>query len=131
APVKQGLPDTRALRAGVDVAWEIDLAGGVRAARDAAQADAQAASAGVAGARLLVASEVARQYFLLRGAAEQLRIVQALAGAQRQTATRVESRFREGQASAFDLDRARAEADALDAQVPALRMLTGPSQTRL
>jgi len=131
APVKQGQPDTRALRAGVDVAWEIDLAGGGRAARDAAQADAQAASAGVAGARLLVASEVARQYFVLRGAAEQLRIVQALAAAQRQTATRVESRFREGQASAFDLDRARAEADALDAQVPPLRMLTGTSQTRL
>jgi NodT family efflux transporter outer membrane factor (OMF) lipoprotein len=131
SPVKQGLPDTRALRAGVDVSWEIDLAGGVRAARDAAQADTAAAAAGVDGARLLVASEVARQYFVLRGAEEQLRIVQALADAQRETATRVASRVREGQASAFDLDRANAEADAFDAQVPALRMLIGTSQTRL
>lgn len=131
APVKQGLPDTRALRAGVDVAWEIDLAGGARAARDAAQADAQAAAAGVTGARLLVASEVGRQYFVLRGAEERLRVVQSLAAAQRQTAARVESRWREGQASAFDLDRARAEADALDAQVPALRMLVGTTQTKL
>jgi NodT family efflux transporter outer membrane factor (OMF) lipoprotein len=131
APVKQGVPDTRALRAGVDVAWEIDLAGGVRAARDAAQADAAAAAAGVDGARLLVASEAARQYYVLRGAEERLRIVQALAAAQRETATRVGSRLREGEASAFDLDRARAEADALDAQVPPLRMLTGTSQTRL
>ncbi len=130
-PVKQGLPDTRVLRAGVDVAWEIDLAGGVRAARDAAQADAAAAAAGVQGARLLVASEVARQYFVLRSAGERLRIVQALAAAQRQTAVRVESRLREGQASAFDLDRARAEADALDARVPALRVLLGTTQTRL
>lgn len=130
-PVKQGMPDTRALRAGVDVAWEIDLAGGARAARDAAQADAAAATAGVNGARLLVASEVAQQYFVLRGAEERLRTVQALAAAQRQTATRVESRLREGQASAFDLDRARAEAEALDAQVPALRMLADISQTRL
>jgi len=130
-PVKQGMPDTRALRAGVDVAWEIDLAGGVRAARDAAHADAQAAAAGVHGARLLVASEVARQYFVLRSAEEQLRIVQALADAQRQTAARVQSRLREGQASAFDLDRAHAEADALDAQVPALRMLVGTTQTKL
>jgi len=103
----------------------------VRAARDAAQADAAAAAAGVEGARLLVASEVARQYFVLRGAEERLRIVQALAAAQRETATRVASRLREGQASAFDLDRAHAEADALDAQVPALRMLAGISQTRL
>lgn len=129
--VKQGIPDTRALRAGVDVAWEIDLAGGGRAARDAAHADAQAAEAGVTGARLLVASEVGRQYFVLRSAQERLRIVQALAAAQRQTAVRVESRLREGQASAFDLDRARAEADALDAQVPALRMLVGTTQTKL
>jgi NodT family efflux transporter outer membrane factor (OMF) lipoprotein len=130
-PVKQGLPDTRVLRAGVDVAWEIDLAGGVRAARDAAQADAAAASAGVQGARLLVASEVARQYFVLRSAEERLRIVQALAATQRQTAVRVESRLREGLASAFDLDRAHAEADALDAQLPPLRMLVGTTQTKL
>lgn len=130
-PVKQGRPDIRALRAGVDLAWEIDLAGGVRAARDAAQADAAAAAAGVEGARLLVASEVARQYFVLRGAEERLRIVQALAAAQRETADRVASRLREGQASAFDLDRARAEADAIDAQVPTLRLLAGISQTRL
>src|SRR6185369_18093238 len=107
-----------AVSAGVDVAWEIDLAGGVRAARDAAQTDAQAAAAGLNGARLLVASEVARQYFVLRSAQERLRIVLALADAQRQTAARVESRLREGQASAFDLDRAHAEADALGAQVP-------------
>jgi NodT family efflux transporter outer membrane factor (OMF) lipoprotein len=130
-PVKQGMPDTRALRAGVDVAWEIDLAGGVRAARDAAQADAAAAAAGVEGARLLVASEVARQYFVMRSAEERLRIVQALADAQGETATRVASRLREGEASAFDLDRARAEADALDAEVPPLRTLAGVSQTRL
>jgi NodT family efflux transporter outer membrane factor (OMF) lipoprotein len=130
-PVKQGSPDTRALRAGVDVAWEIDLAGGVRAARDAAQADALAAAAGVEGARLLVASEVARQYFMLRGAEERLRILQALADAQRETSVRVRSRLREGQASAFDLDRASAEADALEAQVPPLRTLAGISQTRL
>ncbi len=131
APVKQGLPDTRALRAGADLAWEIDLAGGVRAARDAAQADAAAALAGVNGARLLVASEVGRQYFVLRGAQEQLRIVHALAAAQRQTAARVESRSREGQASAFDLDRARAEAESLEAQVPTLRTLVGVTQTQL
>lgn len=131
AAVKQGMPDTRALRVGVDVAWEIDLAGGVRATRDAAQADAAAAAAGVEGAKLLVASEVARQYFVLRGAEERLRIVQALASAQRETARRVASRLREGQASAFDLDRASAEAEALEAQVPALRLLAGVSQTRL
>ncbi|TXH50627.1 MAG: TolC family protein, partial [Burkholderiaceae bacterium] len=83
------------------------------------------------GARLLVASEVGRQYFVLRGAQEQLRIVESLASAQRQTADRVASRVREGQASAFDLDRARAEADGLEAQIPPLRTLLGTTQTKL
>lgn len=129
--VKQGLPDTRALRLGLDLSWEIDLAGGVSAARNAAEADAQSAQAAAAGARLLVASEVARQYFVWRGAAEQLGIVQALAKAQRETARLVEVRQREGQASAFDMDRARAEADALEAQLSPLRTLTGVSQNKL
>lgn len=132
AAVKSGgLPDTRALRGGLELSWEIDLAGGVRAARDAGQADVAAAAAGVAGARLLVASETGRQYFLLRGALEQLRIVMALAEAQRQTAAQVRSRWREGLASAFDLDRADAEAEALAARLPALRMLVGTSESRL
>lgn len=129
--VKQGQPDTRALRLGVDLSWEIDLAGGVHAARNAAAADADAAAAAVTGARLLVSSEVARQYFLWRSAQERLAIVQALADAQRDSARLVESRFREGQASAFDLDRARAEADAFDAQLPPLRTLAGVSLSRL
>ncbi len=129
--VKQGQPDTRALRLGVDMTWEIDLAGGVRAARDAAAVDALGAEAGVAGARLMVASEVARQYFIWRSASERLRIVEALSRDQREIARLVESRRREGQASAFDVDRARAEADAFDSQLPPLRTLAGVSQTRL
>ncbi|NDY92454.1 efflux transporter outer membrane subunit [Ideonella livida] len=131
AAVKQGVPDTRAAVVGVDLAWEIDLAGGVRAARDAAQADAWAAAAGVNGARLLVASEVGRLYFVLRGAQEQLRIVQALVDSQHQTADRVATRQREGLASALDLDRALAEVDALRAQLPPLRTLVGVAQTQL
>jgi outer membrane protein TolC len=75
--VKAALPDTRALTISVDLSWEIDLAGGVRAARNAAAADARRAEAGAAGARLLMASEVARQYFLWRSADEQLSIVGA------------------------------------------------------
>ena len=129
--VKQGQPDTKALRLGLDLSWEVDLAGGVRAARDAAAEDARRAQAAAVGAQLLVASEVARQYFLWRGATDQLRIVSALANAQSDTAELVQGRQREGQASAFDLDRARAEAAALQTQIPPLRTLIGASQNRL
>lgn len=131
APVKQSIPDTRALRLGAELSWEVDLAGGLRAARDASAAEARAAADGVAGARLLVSSEVARQYFVWRSAEERLRIVGALAAAQRETARLVDIRRREGQASAFDADRARAEADAFEAQLPPLRTLAGVSQNRL
>src|SRR5262245_25261866 len=68
AAVKQGSPDTTVRRLGVELAWEVDLAGGLRAARDAAQLDAVAAQSAVQGARLLTVAEVARQYFVLRGA---------------------------------------------------------------
>lgn len=129
--VKQGQPDTRAYRVGIDLAWEIDIAGGARAARNAAQADTQMAEAAVAGARLLLSSEVARQYFVLRGAQQRLRIVESLAAAQRGTARLVASRQREGVASQFDLSRANAEADALAAQSPALRTLVGTTQNNL
>ena len=131
-PVKQGgQPDTRAYRAGLELAWEVDLAGGVRAARNAAGADAQAAQSGLAGARLLVASEVARQYFILRGAEQKLEVVTALAAAQRETARLVASREREGQASRFDVTRAEAEASSFEAQLPPLRSLIGTSLSRL
>jgi len=132
AAVKQGgQPDFRAYAGGLEASWEIDLAGGVRAARDAAHADAAAAAAGVAAARLLVAGDVARLYFTLRGTQERLRIVGALARAQRETARAVARRAAEGQASAFDVDRARAEADSVDAQVPPLRTLLVETRGRL
>jgi NodT family efflux transporter outer membrane factor (OMF) lipoprotein len=129
--VKQGSPDTKAHRVGVELAWEIDLAGGVRTARRAAQADASAAQAAVAGARLIAVGEVARQYFVLRGAQERLRIVDELATAQRETARLVGSREQQGMASRFDRARAIGEANALDAQVPPLRALVGASQSRI
>lgn len=131
AAVKQGMPDTRAVQAGVALAWEIDLAGGMRAARRAAHSDALAAQAGIAGARLLAASEVARQYYILRGAQERLRIVEQLAAAQRETDRVVRSREREGLASRFDVARAIGEAETLDAQVPPLRTLVGVTQARI
>jgi NodT family efflux transporter outer membrane factor (OMF) lipoprotein len=128
---KLATPDTRALQGGVDVAWELDLAGGVRAARRAARADVAAAQAGVAGARLIAASEVARQYYLLRGTQERLGIVEQLAAAQRDTERLVRSREREGVASRFDVTRATGEAESLEAEVPSLRTLVGVTQTRI
>jgi len=129
--VKQGAPDTKAARLGVELAWEVDLGGGVRAARHAAQADAAAAQAVVVAARLYAIAEVARQYLILRGTQQRLRILEQLAIAQRDTARLVASRERHGLASRFDSSRAVGEADALDAQLPPLRTLVGACETRI
>jgi NodT family efflux transporter outer membrane factor (OMF) lipoprotein len=132
AAVKQdGQPDVRVAAGAVQASWEIDLAGGVRAARGAARADAAAAQADVAGTRLLVAGDIARLYFTLRGAQERLRILQALAQAQRDTERTVARRAAEGQASGFDVDRAQAEADSVDAQIPQLHTLLSVTRSRL
>jgi multidrug efflux system outer membrane protein len=58
--------------AGLQAGWEIDLFGGVRAGRDAAQARLDGANAGWHDARVSVAAEVATSYLGLRACEAQL-----------------------------------------------------------
>lgn len=60
------LPMATTAQAGLQSAWEIDLFGGGRAARDAAQSRLEGAAAGWHDARVSVAAEVAIQYYNLR-----------------------------------------------------------------
>jgi NodT family efflux transporter outer membrane factor (OMF) lipoprotein len=54
------------VQAALQAGWEIDLFGGGRAARDAAEARYQGAQAGWHDARVSIAAEVANQYYALR-----------------------------------------------------------------
>jgi len=129
--VKQGLPDTRAYRVGLGIDWEIDIGGGLRAAKNAAESDAMAAEYGVVGAQLVISSEIARNYFTLRAVQERLRLLEALAATQHQSAYIVSRRYAQGQASQFDVDIAEAEADTLDAQIPQLRVWVATLQSQI
>jgi NodT family efflux transporter outer membrane factor (OMF) lipoprotein len=60
------MPVASSVSAGLQAQWEIDLFGGVRAARDAADARLRGAAAGWHDARVSVAAEVATQYTALR-----------------------------------------------------------------
>jgi NodT family efflux transporter outer membrane factor (OMF) lipoprotein len=131
AAKRGGQPDVHVLQGGLAASWEIDLAGGTRAAVGAARAEAQATEALAAGARLMVAGDIAQNYFTLRSAQARLRIAQELAQAQRATAGAVARRAAEGHASAFDLQRARAEAESVQAQVPPLQTLVAVTRSRL
>ena len=72
AAPSSSLPDTKSASAGVNVSWEVDLSGRLRAGAAAAAADALAAEHGVRGVRLLVMTDVASNYFTLVGALRQL-----------------------------------------------------------
>ncbi|HEX5329255.1 efflux transporter outer membrane subunit [Sulfuricurvum sp.] len=129
--VKQGLPDIRAYNIGLGLDWEIDIGGGLRAAKSAAESDAMAAEYGVVGAQLVISSEIARNYFTLRAAQERLKLVEALAATQHESAYVVSRRYAQGQSSQFDLDIAEAGADTLDAQIPQLRVWVATLQSQI
>ena len=85
--------------AGLDVSWEIDLSGRLRAGAAAAAADALAAEHGVRGVRLLVMTDVASNYFTLVGALRQLDTLRAISAAQDETLRLVQARQRAGLAT--------------------------------
>lgn len=129
--VKQSMPDTTATRAGLEVAWEIDLFGGARAAASATEKDAAVAELGVSGAQLIAASEVARQYFIWHGARQRLVVLESLLQTQRDTERLTRSRHREGMVSEFDVARAAGETLSMEASLPPLRTLMAVTESRI
>ena len=130
-PVTLQVPDTKVGTGGLAVAWEIDLAGGLRAGARAAEADALAAGHGVRGVRLLVMSDVATNYFMLVGALRQLETVRAISAAQDETLRLVKARHRVGLATPFDVERANTAAASARAAIPPLETLAAVSRHRI
>jgi NodT family efflux transporter outer membrane factor (OMF) lipoprotein len=130
-PTKQLLPDTRTGSAGLEVAWEVDLSGRLRAGAAAATADALAAEDGVRGVRLLVMTDVTTNYFTLVGALRQLDTLRAIAAAQDETLRLVQARYRAGLATPFDVERAQTDAESARAQIPPLETIAAVSRHRI
>jgi len=130
-PVKQLLPDTKSGSAGLDVSWELDLSGRLRAGASAAVADALAAEHGVRGVRLLVMTDVAINYFTLVGALRQLDTLRAIYIAHDETLRLVKARQRAGLATAFDVERAETDAESARAQIPPLETVAAVSRHRI
>ncbi len=129
--VKRGQPDTRALRATLDLQWELDLFGAARAAHRAAQADGMAAEAGVDGARLLLSSELAQQYLQWQSARIRQQQLAALVAAQAALLQHAEQRRAQGVSSALQVEAEQAELQALRQQAPLLRLLQQHSEHRI
>lgn len=129
--VKQGMPDTRTGSAGLEVAWELDLSGRLRAGSAAATADALAAEHSVRGVRLLVMTDLASNYFTLVGAMRQLDTLRAISAAYDDTLRLVQGRHRAGLATSFDVERAHTDAESARAQIPPLEAVAAVSRHRI
>jgi len=129
--VKQALPDLKTASAGVNVSWELDLAGRLRAGASAAEADTRAAEDSERGVRLLVMTDVATNYFTLGGALQQLETVRAIVAAQDETLRLVSARQRAGLATPFDVERAQTDASRAHAAIPPLETVAAMSRHRI
>jgi len=85
------------------VSYEPDLFGGLRRGREAATATAQASEQDLESARLIVASEVADDYFALREADAEIDVDQQTISALERALGVVHERHRVGTASGLDL----------------------------
>ncbi|MGF6690495.1 multidrug efflux system outer membrane protein [Metapseudomonas resinovorans] len=128
---KQGAPDINTAGAGLDVSWELDLSGRLRAGAAAADAEALAAEHGVRGVRLLVMSDVASNYFTLVGAQRQVDTLRAMSAMQDETLRLVTARHRVGLATEFDVERAQTDAESARAQIPPMETVAAVARHRI
>lgn len=105
-------------RAGFDATWELDLWGRLRHAAQGAAARSEAQQADLAQTRIVVAAEVARNYFELRGAEQRLAVARANLASQRDSLRVTEAMVQAGRGDEGDLASARAELETVQASVP-------------
>jgi NodT family efflux transporter outer membrane factor (OMF) lipoprotein len=107
--------------ANVAASWEIDLAGGPRRSREAAQADYQAASADAVAARLAVAAQTADIYIGIRGLQARLDIAQRQVATRRDLLAKVRLLYAKGVAPEYQVHQTEGELAQAEATVPALQ----------
>ncbi|HEX5767489.1 MAG TPA: efflux transporter outer membrane subunit [Burkholderiales bacterium] len=105
---------------GVDLSYEVDLFGRLSHASAAAVLDAEASAALLQSTRLLVQSEVAQTYLLLRALDAERIIVQETLTAYRVTLSLTERRWRAGDVAELDVARASTEVSATESEALAL-----------
>jgi multidrug efflux system outer membrane protein len=105
---------------GFDAAWEIDLFGHVRRSVEAARADLDAERANYQDAQVIVAAEVARNYFELRGAQKRLAVARENLATENQTLELTQLLDETGRGSELDVQRSRARRSATEATIPPL-----------
>ncbi len=105
----------------LNVRWEADLWGRLGALTAASLAEAAATAADLDGARLSIAGQIAKVYFGLVEAVQQVELGERTLASRERTRDRVEARYRRGVATALEVRQARAQVATVEASLAAER----------
>ena len=125
------LPTQQLWDVGFDASWEVDFFGRVGRNVRAQGALAESSVHGLEDVQVIVAAEVARVYFELRGAQRQLAVSQRNAANQQRIVKITEDRLAAGRGTAFDTERAKAVLYLTLATTPALESQIALDRNRL
>jgi multidrug efflux system outer membrane protein len=117
--------------AGFDATWELDLFGRVRRAVQASTADMQAVEADRRDVVVSLISEVARNYFELRGSQNELAVARRNADNQNETLKITKAISDGGRGTDLDVSRARAQLNSTLAVIPPLEATVARAMHRL
>lgn len=104
----------------LNASWEIDLFGGLRRARQAAQADYQASEAGLAATRLAVAAQTADIYITLRGLQTRLDIANKQVITEQQLLEKIQLLHSKGLAPQYQVRQTEGALAQVQATLPVL-----------
>ena len=131
-PITEGtFPDQSIWDGGFDASWELDLFGRVRRNVQAQGAFVAVNQEDLRNVRVSLTAELARAYFDLRGAQEQLSVARRNATNQQQTLTVTRQRLDAGRGTAFDTERAQAQLSTTLATVPLLEARVRQAQYQI
>jgi NodT family efflux transporter outer membrane factor (OMF) lipoprotein len=124
-------PDQDIWDAGFDASWELDVFGRLRHNLRAQGAFNEAAQEDLRDVQVSLTAEVARTYFELRGAQEQLSVARMNAENQKRTLDLTQERLDAGRGTAFDTERAQAQLATTLASIPSREAEVAAAQYRI
>lgn len=124
-------PDQSVWNAGFDASWDLDVFGQIRHTVQARGALVGVAQEELRDVQVSLTAELARAYFELRGAQEQLQVARQNAENQRRTLDLTRERLDAGRGSAFDTERAQAQLSSTLASIPAREAEVAAAQYRI
>ena len=131
-PIGTGtFPDQDIWDGGFDASWELDLFGRVRRNVQAQGAFVAVTREDLRDMQVSLTAELARAYFELRGAQEQLSVAQRNAENQRRTLLVTRQRLDAGRGTAFDTERAQAQLSFTLASIPPLESRVRQAQYQI